>query len=309
MDKQYDSFVFYRAWWDAICNLPSEAVCEVMNIVCRYVFEGEQPSFDPMSSVSMAVQFIIKDIDGDKERYEDICRKRKEAINKRWGNANSNSNSNHTSEYNRIQVNTSDTDKDKDIGYRNRIEDKDIGENKNDFLFSPPTPSQGDGARAEREKKEKILFELALYHLSCGKPNGYAEAEAYYAFNESLGWQRTITRKNGDQEQQTIRDKVAYGKGWQTKNEQLFAPTDGKTMAAILQQTGCLPENKSIIDGFRGFRQESDTEVIFLYTTFRACDKLRYAIDKNNKINAIVFTELRKQFPTAESIMFKLYKE
>lgn len=152
------------------------------------------------------------------------------------------------------------------------------------------------------------MFDLALYHLSNGKPNGYAEAESYYAFNESLGWQRTITRKNGDQEQQTIRDKVAYGKGWQTKNEQLFAPTDGKTMAAILQQTGCLPENKSIIDGFRGFRQESDTEVIFLYTTFRACDKLRYAIDKNNKINAIVFTELRKQFPTAESIMFKLYK-
>lgn len=140
MDKQYDSFVFYRAWWNAICNLPSDAVCEVMNIVCRYVFDGEQPSFDPMSSVSMAVQFIIKDIDGDKERYEDICRKRKEAINKRWGNANSNSN--HTSEYNRIQVNTSDTDK--DIGYRNRIEDKDIGigeNNKNDFLNSSSSSS------------------------------------------------------------------------------------------------------------------------------------------------------------------------
>lgn len=308
MDKQYDSFVFYRAWWDAICNLPSDAVCEVMNIVCRYVFEGEQPSFDPMSSVSMAVQFIIKDIDGDKERYEDICRKRKEAgrIGGKQRVANFQANQANGSNCKQNQANQAD----KDRGYRNRIEDKDkgIGENKNDFLFSPPTPSQGDGARAEREKKEKVLFDLALYHLSNGKPNGYAEAEAYYAFNESLGWQRTITRKNGDQEQQTIRDKVAYGKGWQTKNEQLFAPTDGKTMAAILQQTGCLPENKSIIDGFRGFRQESDTEVTFLYTTFRACDKLRYAIDKNSKINAIVFTELRKQFPTAESIMFKLYK-
>ena len=306
MDKQYDSFVFYRAWWDAICNLPSDAVCEVMNIVCRYVFEGEQPSFDPMSSVSMAVQFIIKDIDGDKERYEDICRKRKE-IGKRGGAPTGNQNARRNNQNNQTVEKTTKTTH-KDIGYRNRIEDKGIGENNKDFLFSPPTPSQGDGARAEREKKEKVLFDLALYHLSNGKPNGYAEAEAYYAFNESLGWQRTITRKNGDQEQQTIRDKVAYGKGWQTKNEQLFAPADGKTMAAILQQTGCLPENKSIIDGFRGFRQESDTEVIFLYTTFRACDKLRYAIDKNNKINAIVFTELRKQFPTAESIMFKLYK-
>lgn len=298
MDKQYDSFVFYRAWWDSICNLPSDAVCEVMNIVCRYVFEGEQPSFDPMSSVSMAVQFIIKDIDGDKERYEDICRKRKEAINKRWGN-------NNTSEYKRIQVNTKDTDK--DIGYRNRIEDKDKGENNKGFSFCAPyNPPEGDGACAEI--KEKEIFDYSLYLLAQGRPYAYTEAAKAYNYYDSIDWTHTTTQQDGTAITRKFVKHLSLLKSRKADNEQLFAPADGKTMATILQQTGCLPENKSIIDGFRGFRQESDTEVTFLYTTFRACDKLRYAIDKNSKINAIVFTELRKQFPTAESIMFKLYK-
>lgn len=305
MDKQYDSFVFYRAWWDAICNLPSDAVCEVMNIVCRYVFEGEQPSFDPMSSVSMAVQFIIKDIDGDKERYEDICRKRKEA-GRKGGNqriVNAQANQANACFAKQNQANQAD----KDIGYRNRIEDKDKGENNKGFSFCAPyNPPEGDGACAEI--KEKEIFDYSLYLLAQGRPYAYTEATKAYNYYDSIDWTHTTTQQDGTAITRKFVKHLSLLKSRKADNEQLFAPADGKTMAAILQQTGCLPENKSIIDGFRGFRQESDTEVIFLYTTFRACDKLRYAIDKNNKINAIVFTELRKQFPTAESIMFKLYK-
>lgn len=302
MDKQYDSFVFYRAWWDAICNLPSEAVCEVMNIVCRYVFEGEQPSFDPMSSVSMAVQFIIKDIDGDKERYEDICRKRKEA-GRRGAMVTNSAKSAIAANCQQKSANLAH----KDIGYRNRIEDKDIGENNKGFSFCAPyNPPEGDGACAEI--KEKEIFDYSLYLLAQGRPYAYTEATKAYNYYDSIDWTHTTTQQDGTAITRKFVKHLSLLKSRKADNEQLFAPTDGKTMAAILQQTGCLPENKSIIDGFRGFRQESDTEVIFLYTTFRACDKLHYAIDKNNKINAIVFTELRKQFPTAESIMFKLYK-
>lgn len=305
MDKQYDSFVFYRAWWDAICNLPSDAVCEVMNIVCRYVFDGEQPSFDPMSSVSMAVQFIIKDIDGDKERYEDICRKRKE-IGKRGGAPIGNQNARKNNQNNQTVEKTTKTTH-KDIGYRNRIEDKDKGENNKGFSFCAPyNPPEGDGACAEI--KEKEIFDYSLYLLAQGRPYAYTEATKAYNYYDSIDWTHTTTQQDGTAITRKFVKHLSLLKSRKADNEQLFAPTDGKTMATILQQTGCLPENKSIIDGFRGFRQESDTEVTFLYTTFRACDKLRYAIDKNSKINAIVFTELRKQFPTAESIMFKLYK-
>ena len=75
----YDNFLFRKSWWDIIKNLPTEQRSEVIDLITQYMFEGIEPQFDELTAVSMAVQFIIRDINADKERYDNIAEKRREA--------------------------------------------------------------------------------------------------------------------------------------------------------------------------------------------------------------------------------------
>ena len=75
-DNKYDSFLFRASWWQCMKNLPNECRSEVYDAVCMYVFEGKEPAFDPMSATSMAVRFIINDLEYDKQKYAEVIEKR-----------------------------------------------------------------------------------------------------------------------------------------------------------------------------------------------------------------------------------------
>jgi len=75
----YDNFLFRKSWWDIIKQLPSEQRSEVIDYITQYMFEGIEPQSGEMTVVTMAVQFIIRDINADKERYDSITEKRREA--------------------------------------------------------------------------------------------------------------------------------------------------------------------------------------------------------------------------------------
>ena len=75
----YDNFLFRKSWWDIIKQLPSEQRSEVIDYITQYMFEGIEPQFEEMTAVTMAVQFIIRDINADKERYDNTIEQRREA--------------------------------------------------------------------------------------------------------------------------------------------------------------------------------------------------------------------------------------
>ena len=75
----YDNFLFRKSWWDIIKHMPTEQRSDVIDYITQYMFEGIEPQFEEMTAVTMAVQFIIRDINADKERYDSITEKRREA--------------------------------------------------------------------------------------------------------------------------------------------------------------------------------------------------------------------------------------
>ena len=71
---------------------------------------------------------------------------------------------------------------------------------------------------------------------------------------------------------------------------------------------GCKPENKDIIDYFRGFEYTDDESVVFLYTNIKAFQKFQKAFENNPVFNSLATGVLRKKYPNATSIGYREYK-
>lgn len=292
----YDNFLFRKSWWNIIKHLPSEQRSEVIDLITQYMFEEIEPHFEEMTAVSVAVQFILRDINADKERYDNIAEKRREAGRKGAAVTNA-AKSGKTA--NAENAENADSAKSGKSGSIDICIDKDI-----DNTLSPSSLSAEEGGEERERKKSKVVFAYSLHLLSQGRPNAYTEAEQAYDYNDGLGWVKETDRKNGDIVRQHIRDKLAWLKSRPPKNEQVFSPADGQTMAAILAKTGCKSENRGVINDFRGLRFVDD-KVEFLYSSY-LFSPFYDAIQKNQKTNGIVFTELRKRDPKIQCTEFKL---
>lgn len=307
-DNKYDSFFFRASWWQSMKNLPNDCRSEVYDAVCMYVFEGKEPEFDPMSATSMAVRFIITDLEYDKQKYAEVSEKRA-AAGRRGGQAkaanvaNAKQNADETPQNVANLANVANATKEKKSKEMNRKEM--IGEEnnhseQNNSSFSFP---------ADAEKKEKIIFEFSLVLLSEGRPNAYAEACEAYGYNDATGWETEKTDTAGNVTKKKIRNKLAWIQaGWKRHNEQLFAPADGALLAEILRKTGLKPENADIINAFRGFRFDGDeTNIGFLYARRNAYQKFAKAINESEKVNKAVFGELLKNYPKVNQLHFVIY--
>ena len=80
MDKE--SFIFHSKWMDAIAELPDNIRLEIYETIIRYSTTGELTELSPMAK--LAFNFIKGHIDKDAEKYDDICTKRKNAVQNRW---------------------------------------------------------------------------------------------------------------------------------------------------------------------------------------------------------------------------------
>lgn len=113
-----NSFVFYTKYESALRDLTSAQQGKILMACISYVTTGEVPEIKNQSA-NMLFKLIRQDIDADKRKYEEVCEKRRQNVQKRWNADGYNSIQMNTNEYKRIQTHTNDTDKDKE-------KDKDI---------------------------------------------------------------------------------------------------------------------------------------------------------------------------------------
>ena len=301
-DNKYDSFLFRASWWQCMKNLPNECRSEVYDAVCMYVFEGKEPAFYQMSATSMAVRFIINDLEYDKQKYAEVIEKRAAAGRRGAAVTNRQKSAKSANAENERQKSANSANA------SNRIEENRICSNRieynqddnNSFFYLP----------ADAEKKEKIIFDFSLVLLSEGRPNAYDEAREAYDYNDATGWETEKTDTAGNVTKKKIRNKLAWiQSGWKRHNEQLFAPADGALLASILRQTGMKPENADIINAFRGFRfvDGNETNIGFLYARKNAYQKFAKAINESEKVNKAVFGELLKNYPKVNQLHFVIY--
>ena len=105
MDK-IPPLVFHADWFDIIEDLPQEQQLEIYRAIMLYAFRGEKSS-NPMVRATTAL--IIKFIKQDRAKYEEICKKRKEAIKRRWEKQSQTSDTNVYKSIQEIQMYTSNT--------------------------------------------------------------------------------------------------------------------------------------------------------------------------------------------------------
>ena len=293
--KSKESFIFHKIWWENTRHLPTEARCEIYDTLFRYVFEGVEPTFDPLSAVSMACSFIKKHIDDDKAKYVATCEKRAAAgrrgNEKRWGKKDDESQSianiaNATTESQSI---ANIADNDNEYEYDN---DNDNEKINTDFLFL-----EGDG------KKEKIIFEFSLILLSEGRPNSYTEATKAYDFNESTSWETTTEKKDGQKSTKKIKNKLSWLKGWQRSNEQLFAPRDGMILSKILQEHP-IPGMENLINYFRGIRDEDDS-ITFLFSNNMTAAFFMNEYRGELGFRSAIIKVVKENFPNANTLYSK----
>ena len=84
-DKQRESFLFYRDWWESLRD--NDAIrYEVYDAIMTKVFDNIDPEVSPMAK--MALRFILPVIGRDNDKYNDVREKRKAAgikgSEKRW---------------------------------------------------------------------------------------------------------------------------------------------------------------------------------------------------------------------------------
>lgn len=289
--KSKESFIFHKIWWENTRHLPTEARCEIYDTLFRYVFEGVEPTFDPLSAASMAMKFIKERIDADNTKYIQTCEKRAAAgrrgNEKRWGKKEDESQTlaniaNATTESQTI-ANIADTDTESDT-------DTDTEKIKTDFLFL-------------EAEKEKIIFDFSLILLSEGRPNSYTEATKAYDFNESTSWETTTEKKNGQKSTKKIKNKLSWLKGWQRSNEQIFAPRDGSVLAKILQNHP-IPGAQNLINYFRGIRDEGDA-ITFLFSNNLTAAFFMNEYREELGFKSAVIKVVKENFPNANTLYSK----
>ena len=76
-ESRRKSFVFYTEWKEVLVDYPPEVRLEVYDAVIEYAESGTLSELRPLAK--MAFSFIKKQIDSNKDKYDDIIAKRSEA--------------------------------------------------------------------------------------------------------------------------------------------------------------------------------------------------------------------------------------
>ncbi len=187
MEKE-TQLIFYKDWYELKSICSPERYYAFLDAIMDYAFSGVE-AVDP--NIHDVFHLAKLQIDRDRAKYSNICKKRREAIQKRYKKKEI------TNEYNSIQLNTNvtnnndndidtdiDNDTDKDIdrdndndsskpkGYREMVLD-------NNYAPSPPPTSS-------KKRKEK---EIALTNeLLSDKEKAYWEDVAMGLYAAELGW-------------------------------------------------------------------------------------------------------------------------
>ena len=86
--KEKNSFVMYYDWEDIFTTISPEQCQRVMKAIFAFTKRGEVADFSDNPMLGLLYGQIEGTIRRDTEKYEERCRKNKEAIEKRWASAN-----------------------------------------------------------------------------------------------------------------------------------------------------------------------------------------------------------------------------
>ena len=76
-DTPKDSFILYAGQYDTLKVLSDDQLGKIIRALYIYVGEGTEPSFGDMA-LAMAFGFIRKEVDRARQRYDEICEKRRQ---------------------------------------------------------------------------------------------------------------------------------------------------------------------------------------------------------------------------------------
>ena len=77
MSAKQKSFVFNLEWFEVLKEHPAEVRLEVYEAIMRYASSGTLPDLKPLAA--MAFSIIKKEMDYNRQKYEDVCEKRRES--------------------------------------------------------------------------------------------------------------------------------------------------------------------------------------------------------------------------------------
>lgn len=118
-----NSFIIYHDYRETLADLTDEQVGQLFRALFDYEIDRIEPQF--IGELKIAFKFIKKDLDINLTKYENICKRNKENITKRWNTKN-------TSGKFGIPKNTKNTDNDNEdeddndiyiLSKKERIED------------------------------------------------------------------------------------------------------------------------------------------------------------------------------------------
>ena len=78
------SCVIYDSWGELFIKLPNETAGKLIKAISEYCFKGSADTDDPVVDAMFAM--IKTKLDEDAEKYEEIKKKRKKAVQTRWEN-------------------------------------------------------------------------------------------------------------------------------------------------------------------------------------------------------------------------------
>ena len=123
---EQNTLLFYKNHWPQIEGLSDDDLGKLFRAVFRTTFGAKQTDVEASLSpaVAMAYRFIMLRISLDSDKYQETCKKRKAAADKRW-----NKQANHANAS--FAMHDKDEDEDKDEG-EDVDKDKDEGEDVDD---------------------------------------------------------------------------------------------------------------------------------------------------------------------------------
>lgn len=150
-EKQRESFLFYRDWWESMKD--NDAIrYEVYDAIMTKVFDDIEPEVSPMAK--MALKFILPVIGRDHDKYNDVREKRKAAVAKRWEKykkiQDEENNTKDTNEYKCIQVHTSATD---NVNVNDNVNDN-VNVNDNGSLINRDNKNNKKTPKGVKKEKE-----------------------------------------------------------------------------------------------------------------------------------------------------------
>lgn len=249
------TLIFYKNWWDTLRKLDDATLMPLL----RQLFEREFADGDGVADIStntgMALAFIYDAIERDRTKYQAVCDKRAEAGKRHKGNQHSSASLEQMEQTEQMfQFGTNGTNGTNGTDNDNKNKNDNENKNDNDFLFF----LRKDRATMspEEKEKEKVLEDLSLSYLENGIPFGWEEANAFYDYNEALGWVNGTTK---------VANKVAWAKGWTTEHGQEIPIEQAQLFRKAMKRF-----TPAIVNGFKGLQFDGDKTLTVMFATPKA---------------------------------------